>query len=206
MVDKILATGDPVGAFAPITDSVQPDKNLMFFPDTGHTLRAPFLQFWEKYGGLMAFGYPVSEVLLENGLKVQYFERVVCELHPEFAGTPFEIQVRRLSSEKVDGRKEAAFTKVSPPTDSAISNDATFYFAETGHTLSGPFLQHWKDKGGLVTIGLPLSEPFIEDGRTVQYFERQRLELHPELADAGFEVLGTLIARDYAQTQGLLGK
>jgi hypothetical protein len=178
----------------------------MFFPDTGHTLRNPFLQFWEKYGGLMAFGYPVSEVLLENGLKVQYFERVVCELHPEFAGTAFEIQVRRLSSEKIDGRIEPAFTRVLSPDDSAVMNGTTFYWTETGHTLSGPFLQHWKDKGGLVTIGLPLSEPFMEDGILVQYFERQRLELHPELADQGFEVLGTLVARDYAQTQGLLGK
>lgn len=53
-------------------------------------------------------------------------------------------------------------------------------FPETGHTLQGPFLAFWDAHGGLATFGYPITDEFEEDGRTVQYFERQRFELHPE--------------------------
>jgi DMSO/TMAO reductase YedYZ molybdopterin-dependent catalytic subunit len=62
------------------------------------------------------------------------------------------------------------------------------HFPETGHTLSGRFLTFWSQHGGLATFGYPLTEEFEEDGRTVQYFERQRFELHPENA-APYDVL-----------------
>jgi subtilisin family serine protease len=64
-------------------------------------------------------------------------------------------------------------------------SDGTTYFSETGHTLRGTFKAYWQANGGLPIFGYPTSEQFIErgeDGRdyTVQYFERHRLELHPE--------------------------
>ena len=57
--------------------------------------------------------------------------------------------------------------------------------AETGQCLRGRFLAHWRQHGGLAINGFPLSFAFtqrLEDGReyTVQYFERVRLEQHPE--------------------------
>src|SRR3954470_16232951 len=60
-------------------------------------------------------------------------------------------------------------------------------FAETGYCIREPFLAHWRAHGGVALNGYPLSEPFplqLEDGQTytVQYFERVRLELHPEIA------------------------
>jgi hypothetical protein len=53
--------------------------------------------------------------------------------------------------------------------------------------LRGTFLSYWGTNGGLPIFGYPTSEEFVErgeDGRdyTVQYFERHRLELHPENA------------------------
>lgn len=53
------------------------------------------------------------------------------------------------------------------------------YFPETGHTVSGRFLEYWQNNGGLAVFGYPLTDERQEDGRTVQYFERQRFELHP---------------------------
>jgi thermitase len=63
--------------------------------------------------------------------------------------------------------------------------DGTSYFPQTGHTLRGTFKAYWLTNGGLPIFGYPTSEEFVErgeDGRdyTVQYFERHRLELHPE--------------------------
>jgi hypothetical protein len=58
-------------------------------------------------------------------------------------------------------------------------------FAETGFCVRGRFLTHWTTFGGLAINGYPISDEFVqvlEDGKryTVQYFERSRLEYHPE--------------------------
>ncbi len=58
-------------------------------------------------------------------------------------------------------------------------------FAETGRCIRGRFLDYWTINGGLARNGYPLSEERVEtleDGNvyTVQYFERVRLEYHPE--------------------------
>jgi hypothetical protein len=65
-------------------------------------------------------------------------------------------------------------------------------FAETGYCISGRFLQFWQQNGGLAVFGLPLSAAIQENGRTVQYFERQRFELHPEKARPYDVLLGRL--------------
>ena len=66
-------------------------------------------------------------------------------------------------------------------------------FAETMLCTAGPFHDYWLASGGLARHGLPLSAEQIErldDGReyTVQYFERSRLEYHPESADARYRI------------------
>lgn len=58
----------------------------------------------------------------------------------------------------------------------------TAYFSETGHSVVGEFKRFFDAYGGLAIFGLPLTEMFEEDGMRVQYFERARFELHPELS------------------------
>lgn len=58
-------------------------------------------------------------------------------------------------------------------------------FSDTGFCVAGRFLAHWRANGGLALNGFPLTpeqRERLEDGNeyTVQYFERVRLELHPE--------------------------
>jgi hypothetical protein len=78
---------------------------LYFEPYGGHSLAAPFLDYWESQGGLPIFGYPLSEMFYEvsptdgNTYLVQYFERNRFEYHPELAGTPYEILLGLLGSE-----------------------------------------------------------------------------------------------------------
>ncbi|WP_448576838.1 glycosyl hydrolase family 18 protein [Thermomicrobium sp.] len=85
------------------------------------------------------------------------------------------------------------------------------YFPETGHSLSQGFKAFWERSGGLPIFGYPLTEEFSEVNPdlgkpfTVQYFERQRFEYHPELAGTPYEVqLGRLGVED-AKQRGLLG-
>ena len=72
-----------------------PDRSTS--PQTGHTLSGRFLTYWNRYGGLAIFGYPLSEEFQEvNGhdgktYTVQYFERARFEYHPENAGSFYEV-------------------------------------------------------------------------------------------------------------------
>lgn len=52
----------------------------LYFSATGHTLAGKFEDFWTRNGGLEIFGYPITEVVDQNGTKVQYFERARFEL------------------------------------------------------------------------------------------------------------------------------
>lgn len=54
------------------------------------------------------------------------------------------------------------------------------YFAETRHTVKGEFLPFFDAYGGADSLGYPLTEEFVVDGWRVQYFEKGRLEYHPE--------------------------
>ncbi len=69
----------------------------------------------------------------------------------------------------------------------AIQTPLARCFAETGQCVGGRFLAVWAAQGGVAIHGYPLSGPLtevLEDGHeyTVQYFERSRLEYHPENA------------------------
>ena len=78
----------------------------------------------------------------------------------------------------------------------------TLYFPETRHTLAGRFLAYWQSTGGLPVYGYPLSEEVLErsprDGQEyiVQYFERNRIEYHPENAGTSHEMQLGLLGSD----------
>ena len=79
------------------------------------------------------------------------------------------------------GNAPAAFAPVAP----FASDAGATYFPETQHSLHGAFKRYWERNGGLPIFGFPISEELIEagdDGQNyiVQYFERHRLEFHPE--------------------------
>ncbi len=181
-----------------------------YFQQTGHTLGGPFLRYWQQHGGLPVFGYPISEEFTEvspsdgKPYTVQYFERNRFELHPENAGTEFEVLLGLLGSNLTTGR---SFPPAPAPFE---STEARVYFPETRHSLSGEFLQYWQRNGGLPIFGYPISEPFNEisptDGKTylVQYFERNRFELHPE-NQPPYNVLLGLLGADYARQRQYLG-
>lgn len=54
------------------------------------------------------------------------------------------------------------------------------YFPETGHSVEGVFLTFFETRGGLEIFGYPITDQFEENGRLVQYFQRVRMEWHPE--------------------------
>ena len=161
-----------------------------FFPATGQTIAPEFRAYWAGNGGLAQFGYPLTQPTLIEGYRTQIFERAVFEYHPENA-PPFDVLLRRLGAETM--------THAYPESPPFTSTPDNWYFPETHHSLAGRFLAYWLARGGLPVYGYPLSEALPEvsprDGQTylVQYFERNRLEYHPENAGTPYEMeLGLL--------------
>jgi hypothetical protein len=146
-----------------------------------------FKTYWNGRGGLAIFGFPITQPVTEtNGIIVQYFERARLEYHPELAGTPYQVQLGLLAVE-LGYRQPPIAQAPTNPTDSA------WYFAGTGHLIAAPFRSYWSNRGGLAIFGLPIGELVVENGHQVQYFERARLELHPELSGTPYQVqLGLL--------------
>jgi LPXTG-site transpeptidase (sortase) family protein len=180
----LAALASPARA-TPATSSGAP----RYFAETGHTLAYSFGLFWDRHSGLAVFGYPITEVFVEDQRPVQYFERARLEWHGDLG----VVQIGLLGRWALHHAENPALAPVARP--QASDRD---YFAETGHTLSGNFRQFWHSNGGLPLFGLPLSEEFREVNPTdsnpyvVQYFERARFEWHPELPARARVQLGHL--------------
>lgn len=179
-----------------LSSSRQLDPALDASSPTGFKPSGTFAPYWQNKGGLELFGYPISGERLEKSPTdgktyiVQWFERARMEYHPEYAGTDYEILLGLLGSQVAGNR---AFPRIAPPPGvEAVCTE------QTGHCVSGRFLERWR-KLGVAIIGLPLSDQFEErgtDGKlyTVQYFERARMEYHPENRQP-FDVLLGLLGR-----------
>jgi hypothetical protein len=90
------------------------------------------------------------------------------------------------------------------------STPTRLFFNESGHSLSGAFRSYWEKNGALAQFGYPISEEFSElnstDNKTylVQYFERARLEYHPENKGTIYEVLLGQLGRQVLRLKGML--
>ncbi len=168
------------------------------FAETGQCVVGTLLDYWESHGGLVTNGYPLAAPqfeTLEDGKRyfVQYFERTRLELHPE-------ISVASANAVLLGqfGRR------IRPALPPVASVEGARFFPETGHNLGGKFRDYWETNGGLAQFGYPLTEEYreeLEDGQTytVQYFERARLEYHPENAAPYDVILGQFGRRILAE-------
>ncbi len=197
-----------------------------YYADTGHYLYGQFRDYWNGNGGLLRFGYPITKVAnakSENGqtYPTQYLQRAVFEQHPENKGTQFEVLGRRLAALQAGARltTDANFKALA-----GDPKDGRLFFKETGHAIGGSdpgnaaIRAYWEAAGNgnvqqsIQVFGYPISEPFDEknapppagDGQNhrVQYFERYRLEYHPENQDP-FKVLLGLLGVDQANADNV---
>jgi hypothetical protein len=180
------------------------DSDSVFFPQTGHNLKGAFRQYWEQHGATLVLGYPITEEFVgqfSDGKSYlhQYFERARMEYHPE-APDGMRVQMGLLG---VPAAKARNFPRIA-----VVAGDASIsFFPETGHSIR-LFRDWWTQQGGIPVFGFPLSEEIQEknaaDGKvyTVQYFERNRLEYHPEAASADNQVMLGLLGVEYLAQQG----
>lgn len=198
-----------------------PDPNYvppLYFPQTGHSIYSTFRDYWKRFGGLEVFGYPLTEQRKEGDYWVQYFERARFEYHDEnFKKDPnwddldkearlkLVMLLTRLGADLVE--KQGGDKAFPHPDSSRLPPGATF-FPETGHSISGKIAEYWWSHDGIANFGYPLSEPVQEvsqhDGKTytVQYFERTRIEIHPENASTPYEIELGHMGRELLASKG----
>jgi len=167
------------------TDPVNPaatPPGAHYFLQTRHTLADPFLAYWLCYGGVDAFGYPQTEPFVGDARLTQYTDRALLQV------VDGQVTPAPLGRLLTAGRY---FPRVAP----FRSTPSRLYFPATGHSLSGRFLAYWQGHAGTRLLGAPLSEVIVEgngdgSGRRypLQWFERGRLEYHPELAGTRYAV------------------
>ena len=195
-----------------------------YFTDTGHTLAGDFQRYYESRGlelgepgisgreSLALFGYPLSEPFTEMNpdtgelLLVQYFERARMEYHPANP-EPYRVLLGRLGASSLIGRAGALRR---PTGDPAPVNSDCQTFVETGWSLCSPFRAWWQRNGGLAVYGFPIKEAAYETSQTdgqrylTQWFERERLEYHPENVGTPYEVLLGLLGAEELRIRGYL--
>jgi len=201
LVRSVLLTLLVASALLPLPAATAASR-ARCFPETGQCISGAIRAYWERHGGLRVFGYPITDVVVDqvDGTwkgPVQWFERDRLEDHSaqeqgvlagRLGATMLELQDRRWEE--------------LPRVDQAPAGCR--YFPQTGHSLCGAFLRTWQAGGGLQRFGYPLTEPMEESlmvgstiwTGTVQYFERRRMEQHQELAGTPDEVLFGLLGRD----------
>jgi hypothetical protein len=146
-----------------------PSGDTRVFP-TEFVVRGEFLDFFNYHGGIEIFGYPLTIEFEEAGRRVQYFHRGRMELNPE---NPPEQRV-------VMGLLGELLKTAEPPIVEPDARPDRRFFSETGHTVAAAFLRYFDTWGGVDFFGYPITEMMVEEGYIVQYFQRARLEWHPD--------------------------
>lgn len=168
------------------------ERGTRYFSETGHNLEGAFFNYFQEKGGLEIFGYPITEGFQEDGFFVQYFERarlVLTGSRGKRASGSEEVKVAPLG--ELLGRQ-------SPPFKPTYHFHYRYY-PKTGHTLSFTFLDYYEAQGGEELFGYPITEPFLERGLIVQYFQRARMEWHPDEKRVQLGLLG----KEYFEASGL---
>lgn len=150
---------------APATVAV---GDVRYFAETGHTVRGEFLEFFQAQGGVESFGYPLTEEIIIDGWTVQYFEKGRLEHHPENKPA-YRITVGWLG-DLLHRRRPP----IPPANIPAAIDPRRRYFPQTGHTVGGDFLHYFEAHGDSVRFGLPISEPYLWEGRLTQDFQSAR--------------------------------
>ncbi|HMA35314.1 MAG TPA: branched-chain amino acid ABC transporter substrate-binding protein [Chloroflexia bacterium] len=189
--------------------------------ETRYTIDGDFCTFWQNNGGLSVFGYPLNSPqnkyyeTLHQTYTVQYFERARFELHPENM-PPYNILLGSLGRQLHPGAGDApevgaqAGCRWFAPTAFNVCNqdrDQGIQAYWESHGLLDPGLNPYQRSVAL--WGYPISRAQMEragDGHEylTQWFERARLEWHPENLPP-YRVEGGLLGVDvYRQENGVV--
>lgn len=165
------------------------------FTQTNQCISGPIKTYWQQYGGLAVFGYPITpqrqETVEDRTLQVQWFERDRLEIQHDGGVTAGRLGARM--RELMNQPWQFGDGSIPPADQTSHGTDKCRIFEETGYAVCGKFNTYWAQNGGLERFGYPIGNETLEfiEGQWlwVQYFERRRMEYHPELRSTPYEIL-----------------
>ncbi len=165
------------------TFSDSPDLPFSYLTLSGTSMSAPYV------AGLAGLLLSINPGMNLSGVR-SILTSTVDDLGSP--GVDWEYGAGRINAARaVAAVRMPAFDPVANPNQNGVA-----FFPETNHTLRGTFKAFWEQNGGLAVFGFPISEEFQETSAegtfTVQYFERNRFEAHPEKAAPYNVLLGRL--------------
>ena len=159
-------TGDTPLAALPDGTAADP---ALYFPATGHRVRAGFLSYFQRHGGIAVLGLPRTDEFEENGVTVQYFERTRLwwdEAAQSAVATPL-------------GQWAVPSAALLRPVAAAPDTATRRYDIVTGHTIANGFLAAYRAWGGAATFGDALTQELRQGAGTVQYFSNAVFQWAP---------------------------
>lgn len=194
VMQPVSAANNSVDQFANV--ELPPDLGQagfqVYVPDTGHTLRGYFLDYWRATGAKAVYGNPISEPFASaDGLYSQAFENGVFQFRLELVWTDepsvtlMDLGDRalndRLDEFRTDGRRgggggdrrTSSWKGVSQDgaTATRAIDDGGIWNETTGNTISGAFYDWYAANEGPYYLGNPISQPVRDRGLMVQYFD-----------------------------------
>jgi hypothetical protein len=174
------------------------------FAETGFCIAGNIRAYWERNGGLAVFGFPLSDQRVETVEgswtgPVQWFQRDRLEDH---SNEGLGVLAGRLGARylELQGRPWQPGNEPLQP-----ARNLCIRFPETSYNVCAPFSSYWQSGGGLERFGYPITAATQEtiEGRLylVQYFERRRMEYHPE-NQSPYDILLGLLGRDVYAAEG----
>jgi hypothetical protein len=148
-----------------------------YFAETGHTLDAQFVRFFDENGGTEILGYPITDTFQDpvSGDLIQYFQNARVELAPVEESDDWQVRFTHL------GEVLGGWQPITKEENKPLSEKpGCRYFPESQHWVCHAFLEYFEKHKGHALFGYPISEITFEDGNLVQYFQRFRLDWDPE--------------------------
>ena len=149
----------------PTISPFESEESVVYFPETGHSVRFGFLDFFRSTGGIKLLGYPISEEIEQDGITVQYFQRGGLKYLPS---DPAPIQPMPLGQDmavKAASQWRASvitgsLPEIAPPGSSVrflaeVTNTGSVAWAPTGDDRFA-LSYHWKGDQPLDMDGGPL--------------------------------------------------
>ncbi len=137
-----------------------PGNPALYFPATGHRVRAGFLDYFSRHGGAAVLGLPRTDEVVERGLTVQYFDRALLW---------WDAAAQAAIASPL-GDAAVPSPALRRPVAPAVDTPTRLYVPLTGHTISGGILQAFRTWGGIGTFGYPLTQELHSRGAATQYF------------------------------------
>ena len=172
----------------------------LYVPQARHSVASPFVATYRRLVPYL-LGPPVTEAYREAEVLTQDFDHLRLEWR-QGRVVVGDLGAAIYPYELGDGMSRVP-ARPNTPTQR--------YFPQTGQLLQGDFLHFWQTRGGLATFGAPISGIQHEgngDGSglvyAVQWFQKARLERHPETHTPRFAILLGLLGRESVDVRGWL--